>query len=97
MSDTKFTPGPWEYDDSGYLTVDMDRCIMKGELCIALATWDGGMKPRDANARLIAAAPELLEALENALFVLEATGGGYDYVTSSVRRAIAKARGEING
>jgi hypothetical protein len=44
----------------------------------------------EANARLIAAAPELLEALKNAIEIIEGTG-----LDASIQRAaIAKATGE---
>lgn len=45
----------------------------------------------DENARLIAAAPDLLDALKDALCVLEACVYEFDYVTGKVRAAIAKA------
>ena len=45
-----------------------------------------------ANARLIAAAPELLEALKDAVAALEVCGKDY-YATQVARAAIAKATG----
>lgn len=47
----------------------------------------------EANARLIAAAPDMFDALRDALASLEISGQS-DYVTGRVRAAIAKARGE---
>ncbi len=64
------------------------------------AVWGGTEKYCDANARLISAAPELLESLRS---VLSATGGKIDYVSihqaplavwDKARAAIAKATGE---
>lgn len=46
-----------------------------------------------ANARLIAAAPDLLKALKAMLEVWE-HGGIYDYPIGKARAAIAKATGE---
>ena len=62
---TKHTPGPWRYEPSLARPVTLKRkhwkvgsnSTGKG---VALAFGDG-----DANARLIAAAPEMLEALKN--------------------------------
>lgn len=48
---------------------------------------------REANARLIGAAPELLAALEVLVFQLEQMGS-CDYVLDAARAAIAKARKE---
>ena len=54
------TPGPWEVSDAS---------IIAGEICIAIIETDGGYEAdpatRKANASLIAAAPDMLEALEN--------------------------------
>lgn len=51
-----------------------------------------GEQERDANARLIAAAPELLHALELVAWEKE---GFDDHISRVVRAAIAKARGEL--
>lgn len=48
----------------------------------------------EANTRLIAAAPELLEALTDALCALEVCGRNFDHVMGKARDAIAKAKGE---
>jgi hypothetical protein len=48
----------------------------------------------EANAHLIAAAPELLEALENLLKVYEGEGGTQHHAGDIARAAIAKAKGE---
>ena len=54
-----------------------------------------GSGPRAANARLIAAAPELLEALD--LMVSTATDGGWPTASIVIAQAaIAKARGATN-
>jgi DNA repair exonuclease SbcCD ATPase subunit len=59
MGDTKHTPGPWnavELEDGNIVTGNTRHC---GNVCeLDLGT------ESEANARLIAAAPELLEALE---------------------------------
>jgi len=57
-------PGPWTTHDTtfagpakqNFAIIDATKC----EVCQVPATWN---RPAEANARLIAAAPELLEAL----------------------------------
>lgn len=60
MSDQKHTPGPWKYD--GVTPIVLDGA---GRIVADVITMDPlfpDAPPVDANARLIAAAPELLEA-----------------------------------
>ena len=89
---SKHTHGPWVFDEQGN--------ISKGDSpdSMPLATTffgylDFGQYPRDANARLIAAAPELLEALmcfvDNEQFRLTERQR-----LDKARAAIAKATGE---
>jgi hypothetical protein len=86
-NDTKHTPGPW------------DACgctIYSGEKRIG-QTWDaeddGLPAPEmEANARLIAAAPELLEAFEGMVADWERVHGMIPQ-DHEARAAIAKARG----
>jgi len=59
MSESKHTPGPWKYapqGDSDGFTVGTDHFVVAGDVELACP-------PNEADARLIAAAPELLEAL----------------------------------
>ena len=68
-----------------------------------IAFVDGGLvelgaEPRRANARLIAAAPELFEALDGLLSELDSTPeidlSSWGVSTAKARAALAKARGE---
>ena len=62
-----------------------------------LADWYAGARHVDANARLIAAAPCMLEVMKWALPVVEAAKGvddDFDLVIEDYRAAIAKATGE---
>ena len=103
----KHTPGPWVVGASDFL--DQWVCIdaPSGDPDLDYESWEGvamaygceespseGLEKAKANARLIAAAPELLEALEGLLVVSpHDTPEAYNYV-SNARAAIAKAKGE---
>lgn len=87
------TPGPWQL--SGH------EVIVKNHGSVAIATTDIGMvatkEEREANARLISAAPELLSALEWALDRIEHTSHPAAHVIDGLyfkaaRAAIAKAK-----
>lgn len=93
---SKHTPGPWTFRNG--------RSVHSAEKSIALCQTGLARKsvpsPDEcmANARLIAAAPELLEELKRALYVLEtvARNDGYDTevgIVPTVRAVIAKATG----
>ena len=100
MSITKHTPGPWASDDSG-------RVYAIGGGYVPLRTpfredaFTEGPNRSDhpeetllANARLIAAAPELLEALKAILDPITNTDEAlYTHSREMARAAIAKAEG----
>lgn len=100
---TRYTPGPWmvddEQEDANRLYV---RHVDSGRICQCFAnclvTTDAELA---ANARLIAAAPELLEALQS---IEHALRMGFSAATvldenspirDGIRAAIAKAVGDI--
>jgi len=58
----KFTPGPWRYEES----TKTIRSVPGNHWLATMDSWDGAVD-HAANAHLIAAAPELLAALENLL------------------------------
>ncbi len=108
MNET-FTPGPWslESDDNGYAEAfrryaGADAIQVSGDhWTVAVALDDG--PPGQANAHLIAAAPELYEALKA---ITDCYGVGqrdpakflehvHDFMMEG-RAALAKARGETN-
>jgi len=109
----KGTPGPWRLEDDAF-EKDWPGCLnghigvnAPSHTLIAQVVWrmsDGDTHRKDypelqANAHLIAAAPELLEAASMALSVMEV-----EYITNNrtdlaqfmepLRAAIAKALGE---
>ena len=87
MSD--HTPGPWAYENyGGTLHVFLDNEGGTPSICKLVGN------DKDANARLIAAAPDLLEALQNLLKVHEGEGGTQYHAGDIARAAIAKAKGE---
>ena len=88
---TQHTPGPWFVDDTGYRAPGNGLCVMAWPECIAVVGANNPHLPQDANARLIAAAPDLLEALQH---LLVAHGEQLDYAFQQAQEAIAKATGE---
>lgn len=64
----KHTPGPWHVRkcDGGYRLFDReDWAVVNDGLITPCLIWGGaGFKEGEANARLIAAAPDLLKALQ---------------------------------
>lgn len=98
---TTHTPGPWHVIDHALPGINYeDRMIVDD--CgnrIALVRGDGvAASIREANARIIAAAPDLLEACEAALcvhdvFSTATTPRLLPEVADILRAAIAKAKG----
>ena len=100
MSDTKFTSGPWVVDFGG--TIGHVKSVAENEYANTptVARYDIGIpgvseSEQYANAQLIAAAPELYEALKQAVTSMQ--DAGYPNSHLAVRagmQALAKARGE---
>ncbi|MGK8745388.1 hypothetical protein ACRS6P_23250 [Pseudomonas aeruginosa] len=75
MSKQSYTPGPWDYW-SGYNPVDeLEAQITSEDGDIVIASYNRQIPEGEANAKLLAAAPELLEALQG---MLEVYGGQYN-------------------
>jgi hypothetical protein len=90
MENTKHTPGPWTagvtdsiWNDKGVLIAECGNSMTLGDSEVF------------SNARLIAAAPELLEACEDALLAMDSPRA-YDsaVVASTLKAAVRKAKGE---
>lgn len=100
----KFTPGPWEvvedirYEDKeSQYTAGFDIFNFDGTSVVGCEGISGDSEKERANAILIAAAPDLLEALENLLKAFDgafagAYGRGPLYIAAN--SAINKARGK---
>src|SRR5690349_12918408 len=95
----KPTPGPWELTENGLQVIHrtgVSKCDPIGYVSIIRSTGLGAARGRKrANARLIATAPELLDALE---FYISAWDGGevewfkkayeaYDRAAAAVKKA----------
>lgn len=103
--ETTFTPGPWVCIE---VRTSCGRAfrIGKGEMieggpsggCIIYDDYGHGKNERESNARLIAAAPELYEALSRALagWGLEKSEPGLNLmeIEKQMKTALARARGE---
>ena len=89
----KHTPGPWHLGKEGYYfqSVRDQNEHITADVNITRSDGEGG-----ANARLIAAAPDLLAALEAIIKMIGpyAGQGRMDAEIAAARSAIAKARGE---
>ena len=102
MSEFKGTQGPWIYQDKRPSCEGFS--IFSGSQFVAFVGDTDGLTAAEVNAHLIAAAPDLLEALEKTLLLIEcADETGYvedigfiskDAITREVIAAIAKAKGE---
>ena len=66
--ETKHTKGPWKYERTA------TRFRMLDSEGFIVFTINGGAVPVEANARLMAAAPKLLEACKDLLYAFEQPG-----------------------
>lgn len=87
----KHTPGPWVVEDSRRFNYQMDLTAGPSPLGVIFGRMDGA--ENEANARLIAAAPELLELLVDAVMALE--WDAYPELVAKAKKAIEKAGGEL--
>lgn len=100
MSGVKHTPGPWTAHKTIEAHDGMPECWQIDAEHDAVCTTQFCYAPNtEANARLIAAAPDLLDALES---LVEHTDGISLPVTAHMmrnraREAITRARGEQDG
>lgn len=94
MSKIKHTPGPYAVSGTS---------IVAGDICIAVIEDDGGYEApaeqREANAILLAAAPDLLEGCKTLLHIIKqqvaVVDTKFDNGITSALAAIAKAEGEV--
>ena len=99
--ETKHTPGPWENSPSCHVYAGEGELIADAGDSLTL-----GVSEMEANARLIAAAPELLDALNHARELIKAARGYFpksiknpdtfrlENTNATIEAAIAKATGD---
>ena len=93
----KWTPGPWRYDRTNGSPTTGEHMIAGANPGYLAEVRDCGSGDVRANARLIAAAPDMAEALEKALNFItntESEMGETLPCGDAARAALAKARGE---
>jgi hypothetical protein len=92
--EAKHTPGPWCIDP--HQSPEQPLTVFDGPNCgtlIAIVSGDPDEPENEANAKLIAAAPDLLAALER-IAAIKVTGYDGDYGIQAIAdAAIAKATG----
>lgn len=96
-NETKHTPGPWNIGKVSEEIFATDENGIPRTICQRAEDDEFEAKPWEANAHLIASAPELLEACKDALESLkrlEDKDGAYRVTNiSQLQQAIAKAEG----
>lgn len=100
MSENKFTPGPWQASENGFYRMGV-RDASGAWMTYKAGEDFMGYEQIEANAKLIAAAPDLLEALETLKREIILSDVDMDYIASHFQvhldkaaKAIAKAKGE---
>lgn len=98
MEEFKFTPGPWHEHREGFSTVYVEARLRAGVIqeVAACGPTEAGSEQQFANARLISAAPELLESLREVIGSLGVMVVDPDSCPEIIkaRAAIAKALGK---
>ncbi len=101
MSETKFTPGPWKVDPKYSRDIQAPDGLDVATCCLSILNRKVTTEEESiANAALIAAAPDMYEALEAAILEYGKPGGPWNVPSSpgtwidKAKAAIVKARGE---
>lgn len=103
---SKHTPGPWHWESDAVKGDPMGRvryqvtALGKTVTRVYYSSYEGGPTNAEADARLIAAAPDLLEALQSIAECCDEHYAARDYASRQTeirgiaRAAIVKATGE---
>lgn len=105
----KYTPGPWHEENvlfnRGYSNEYLAWTVQSSKGCVAEIKYTGNYRKDcsedESNARLIAAAPDLLAALEDSEFLMRKAGqiagpmqDSFKRSAEDARAAIARAKGD---
>ena len=82
----KGTKGVWEYDNDCVSSSDIS--ITSNIVCESPMSYIGSMANWEANAKLIAAAPELLEALQEVIKISDRNHIAWDKAKEAIKKAI---------
>ncbi|MBH9442481.1 hypothetical protein ACTMQP_12600 [Pseudomonas aeruginosa] len=93
---SKHTPGPWGQDKWGSLQTEGGQDVLLRGITTISAGSDERIAEAEANTRLIAAAPELLEALRACVSRITDEVADAEFLdeVEQARAAIAKATGQ---
>ena len=103
MSKTPWTPGPWRVDApdklQGFEFIPVQAGLGENIADVCSLFDDEGVPlgitaQDEANACLIAAAPEMAEVLEELCNIIEAPVASYEEAVSKARALLARIRGE---
>ena len=101
MKEFKGTQGEWLFDESLYVDTEREAVVETSQGSWTIAKVQDGSRNNNsevirANAQLIAAAPELLNASIQALRFIQKTGINYDNaeIYNEINKAINKALGK---
>ena len=98
MSEAKFTKGPWKATYDSQLQTAIEIYNTEDRVMVAVLPDRGtveAMPEIEANADLIAAAPDMYEALEEVWRILDSTMPlSRDNRADRIKRILCKARGE---
>lgn len=95
MSDTKHTPAPWRVDDGGTDCFGIFDSTGQSIAYLGFAEGQGSGRGRDvdeANARLVAAAPDMLDALQ---YLVRRLQQNRDSITWGIQAAMVDAHAAI--
>ena len=97
MSETKFTKGPWKATYDSQLRAAIEIYNTEDRILVAVLPDRGtieAMSEIEANANLIAAAPDMYEALEEVWRIVESNMSlSRDNRADRIKRILCKARG----
>ncbi|MBK5213594.1 MAG: hypothetical protein JJE55_08050 [Flavobacteriaceae bacterium] len=91
--ESRHTKGDWQVRTHSYNPQHSSAIVSNHTILVAdiYINSHSNCNEAEANAKLIAAAPDLLETLQNIIGVLEAIGSGDTIIAKAAKEAIEKA------